>query len=61
MELIIIIAVWTLLGWLIYTMAEKRNRNGITWAVFSLVIFPIGGIVLLLLLGTPKTKEYQND
>jgi cytochrome c oxidase assembly factor CtaG len=61
MELLIILIVWGLLGWLIHTMAEKRNRNGMAWAILSLIIFPLGGIVLLLLLGEPKVKESTND
>jgi len=57
MELLIVLIVWALLGWLTHTMAEKRNRNGMSWAILSVLICPIGGIILLLLLGTPKTKE----
>jgi cytochrome c oxidase assembly factor CtaG len=61
MEILIVLIVWGLLGWLIHTMAEKRNRNGMAWAILSIIIFPIGGIILLLLLGTPKAKEVTND
>ena len=60
MELIIAFTVIGLLGWLIYTMAEKRNRNAWAWAILSCLIFPLGGILLLLLLGNlteTETKE----
>jgi len=60
MELIITLIVWALLGWLIYTMAEKRNRNGVAWAILSVITIPIGGLLLLLLLGDlteTKTKD----
>jgi cytochrome c oxidase assembly factor CtaG len=61
MELLIVLTVWSLLGWLIHTMAEKRNRNGMAWAILSLIIFPIGGIILLLLLGELKSEEVTSD
>ena len=57
METLIVLIVWGLLGWLTYTMAEKRNRSGLSWAILSILIFPIGGIILLLLLGEAKLKE----
>ena len=57
MELTIALTVIGLLGWLIYTMAEKRNRNAWAWTVLSILTLPIGGILLLLLLGDlPKTE-----
>ena len=57
MELLIGLTVIGLLGWLIYTMAEKRNRSGWSWAILSCITIPIGGIILLLLLGDlPKTE-----
>ena len=60
MELLIVLIVWGLLGWLTHTMAEKRNRNGMAWAIISILIFPIGGIVLLLLLGDlPETETKE--
>tara|TARA_R110000796_G_scaffold134337_4_gene250089 strand:- start:914 stop:1096 length:183 start_codon:yes stop_codon:yes gene_type:complete len=60
METLIVIAVWGLLGWLIHTMAEKRNRNGMAWACLSILTLPIGGILLLLLLGDlPKTETKE--
>jgi hypothetical protein len=60
MELILTLALVGLLGWLIYTMAEKRNRNAWAWTILSCLIFPIGGIALLLLLGTlPENKKEE--
>lgn len=60
MEILIVLIVWALIGWLIHTMAEKRNRNGMAWAVLSVLTFPIGGIILLLLLGELKEKDQTN-
>jgi hypothetical protein len=62
MEILIIMIVWVLLGWLTFTMAEARNREGVPWAVISVLIFPLGGIILLLLLGNyEKPKAYKLD
>jgi uncharacterized membrane protein YeaQ/YmgE (transglycosylase-associated protein family) len=57
MEILITIIVWALLGWLVFTMAEARNREGIPWAVISVIIFPLGGVLLLLLLGKYEEKS----
>ena len=60
MESMFIITVVTLalMCWLNYSMAEKRNRNGVAWAVISCLTIPIGGTLLLLLLGdATKDKE----
>jgi uncharacterized membrane protein YeaQ/YmgE (transglycosylase-associated protein family) len=57
MEILITIIVWALLGWLVFTMAEARNREGIPWAIISVIIFPLGGVLLLLLLGKYEEKS----
>ncbi len=50
MELITI-AVWVLVGALVYKMAERRNRNAWGWAIGSILLSPIVGVGLLLILG----------
>jgi uncharacterized membrane protein YeaQ/YmgE (transglycosylase-associated protein family) len=57
MEILITIIVWALLGWLVFAMAEARNRDGILWAIISVIIFPLGGVLLLLLLGKYEEKS----
>ena len=55
MELIIIVT-WILLGALIYKMAERRNRNPWGWAVGSVLLSPLVGLLLLLILGDHEVK-----
>jgi len=50
MELITI-AVWVLVGALVYKMAERRNRNAWGWTLGSVLLSPIVGVGLLLILG----------
>jgi len=57
----ITILVWIALGALTYSMAEKRKRNGIAWAVLSVLSIPIAGPIILLAIGEAKTKEESND
>jgi len=57
MDIIILLVVWALLGWLTYVMAESRNRNAKGWTAVSLLISPFISIVVLLLIGTANTKE----
>jgi uncharacterized membrane protein YeaQ/YmgE (transglycosylase-associated protein family) len=54
MELLIILIIAGLLGWLGYAMAESRNRDKTLWAVLCF-LFGIVGIIVLALLG--KAKE----
>jgi hypothetical protein len=57
MEILIMIIVWALPAGLVFTMAEARNREGIPWAIISIVVFPLGGVILLLLLGKYEEKS----
>ncbi len=60
MEILLVITMFALFAWLIYNMAENRNRSGMAWAVCGVVLSPIIAILLLLLLGTPKVKESRS-
>ena len=60
MEFFVILATWVLLGWLIHTMATKRNRNAWGWALGSVLLSPLVGIILLLLLGE-KVEEVDHS
>jgi len=56
MELITLI-VWILAGAAAYKMAESRGRNEWGWAVGTVLLSPIVGLLLLLILG--DTKEMK--
>jgi F0F1-type ATP synthase assembly protein I len=55
MELLIILVVGALFGWLSAEMAKTRNRNTTIWAILGF-LFGIFAVIVLALLGTVRDK-----
>lgn len=55
MELVILLVVYAVFGFLINEMAKTRNRNQAAWVILSLLLSPLLGVIALLLVG--KAKE----
>ena len=47
------VAAWVVGAWLVGVTAGKRGYSPVAWGVFSLVLSPVAGIVLLTLV-TPR-------
>lgn len=60
MDIIILLIVGGLMAWLCSTMAEKRNRSAVGWAIGGFM-FGLLAVILLALLGeikkTPTAAE----
>jgi uncharacterized membrane protein YjjB (DUF3815 family) len=58
MELIVMLAVAALLGWLNYYLAGLRGRSQMGWAIGA-VFFGIFAVILLLILGKTEQKQVE--
>lgn len=56
MSLIVYLVVSGLIAWLNFSLATKRNRSAVGWAIGG-VVFGLLSTVLLLVLGNSVTKD----
>ncbi len=57
MELIIIILLWLVLGFAAGAYAGRLDRSAVGWALFSLILSPLIGFIVLLALGPAQARR----
>jgi hypothetical protein len=61
MELIFVVAFWALLAMAADWYADRLGRSSVGWALFSLILSPLLGFVMLFALGERRDEEDDQE
>jgi len=46
-------------AWFVAELAKKKGRNFLFWYLFALLLTPIGGLILILILGETNERRWE--